>query len=164
MHARLPTTALLLGIAGLVPFIVCGIWAVSSGSPDRGLRGLTALVAYGAVILAFLGGVHWGFVLRPLPEGVVLTTTHSGSRLMLAVMPPLIGWIALLAPLWGVVDLGLVVLIVGFLAAVLTEAQLNRRGLMPQGYMWLRWGLSIVVLMVLITVLTLRLIGATILL
>ncbi|HEX3349624.1 MAG TPA: DUF3429 domain-containing protein [Acetobacteraceae bacterium] len=162
MHARLPTIALLLGIVGLIPFIGCAIATVSAGTPDQTSRGLLALIAYGAVILAFVGGVHWGFALRPMPEGVVLTERHGQARLVLGVIPVLVGWLALLAPLGGVADLGLVVLIVGFLAAVLTEGQLKRRGLMPGGYMLLRWALTIVVLMILITVLTLRLIGATI--
>ena len=164
MHARLPTVALLLGVAGLLPFIGCGILAVSPGTTETAKQGVLALLAYGAVILGFLGGVHWGFALRPMPEGVVLPDAANRTRLAIGVVPSLIGWLALLAPLGGVPDLGLAVLIVGFLAVVLTETQLSRRGLMPGGYMWLRWGLSVIVLMVLITVLTLRLIGVSIVL
>ena len=170
MLARLPTIALLLGIAGLIPFIGAGIAAVSATPQGQDPRGLLAFIGYGAVILSFLGGVHWGFVLKPLPESLpggppgslVVTDTRPGSRLTLGVVPALVGWIAILTYAFGLPWLGLVVLIAGFLATVLTEAQLNRRGLMPARYMWLRWGLTIVVLMILVTVLTLRLIGATI--
>jgi hypothetical protein len=55
------------------------------------------------------------------------------------------------------VDVGLAVLIAGFAAAVLTEARLKRDGLVPTGYMWLRWGQSLVVVAILVTVLTVRL-------
>ena len=62
MTRRLPTFAILLGLAGLLPFAACSLGALSL-EPDQADRALLALVAYGATILAFLGGVHWGFAL-----------------------------------------------------------------------------------------------------
>ena len=56
--------------------------------------------------------------------------------------------------------MALAILIAGFAATVLTETQLRQKQLLPDGYLWLRWGLSLVVVAVLTTVLVLRLIGA----
>lgn len=164
MPRRLPPAAIGLGLAGLVPFVGLGIAALSTGDETAAQRYLLALVAYGAVVLAFLGGVHWGFVLHPsaLPEGMTPDERRDATRLGLGVLPSLLGFAALLTPELSVPEVGLAVLIVGYIATVVTEAQLRRRQMVPGGYMALRWGLSIVVLIVLVTVLALRLIGAKI--
>lgn len=164
MNHRLPPTALLLGIVGLLPFIGLGIAAVSAGTDADNQRYLWGLVGYGAVILAFLGGVHWGFVLHPsaLPANMDPTTRRDAGRLALGVLPSIIGWAALMTPLLAVPEVGLAILIVGYIGTVATEAHWRRRELMPTGYMAMRWGLSVVVVAVLVTVLVLRLIGAKI--
>jgi len=164
----MPLLAIVLGIAGLIPFIVCGLGAISA-NPSQAAAMLTALIGYGAVILSFLGGVHWGFALweagaeetgAPPPSGKV-----QRARLGLGVVPSLIGWVALLVqqamPDW----MALVVLIAGFLATVVVEHRAADRALIqPPKYIWLRWGLTAVVLAMLITVLTLRLLGPRIML
>ncbi|MDE2197632.1 MAG: DUF3429 domain-containing protein [Rhodospirillales bacterium] len=148
----LPSAALLLGLAGLLPFLACGL-AVASLDRAAGAPFMAALIGYGAVVLAFLGAVQWGLVLggAPLPT--------DRRRLALGVAPALIGWLALLAPLVLPAEAGLGALILGFAATIAVE---SRFGWLPPGYAMLRWGLSAVVLAVLITVLTLRLLGATI--
>ena len=164
MSPRLPAAAIALGLAGLIPFIVLGIAAVAEQDAVTAARYLLALVGYGAVVLAFLGGVHWGFILHPgAPEGLAPDARRDATRLGLGVLPSLIGWAALLTPEFGVPEIGLAVLIAGYLATVIGEHQLRRRGAaLSGGYMALRWGLSVVVIVVLVTVLALRLIGATI--
>jgi hypothetical protein len=164
MHSRLPPIAIALGIAGLIPFIGCGIASVSTAD-GQAIRAFAALMEYGAVILAFLGGVHWGFVLAPTPGALPSATApRDNLRLVLGVLPALIGWAALLAAQVLTPDVGLAVLIVGFIATVVTEWQMRDRATIPSGYMWLRWALSLVVLITLITVLALRLLGAKIIL
>ena len=164
MSRRLPPAAIGLGLAGLVPFIGLGIAALATRDDVDAQRYLLALVAYGAVTLAFLGGVHWGFVLHPaaLPEGMSADERRDATRLGLGVLPSLIGFGALLMPLVGVPEVGLAILIAGYLATIVTEVRLHRRDPMPRGYMTLRGALSVVVLIVLVTVLALRLIGAKI--
>jgi len=49
----------LLGYAGLFPFFAAAAAALLGPPPWRGAA-LSALAAYGAVILSFLGAVHWG--------------------------------------------------------------------------------------------------------
>jgi hypothetical protein len=147
MRRALPPLALLLGIAGLIPFAACGYGAVT----NQGDPAAMALAAYGAVILAFLGGVHWGFAL-PEPSG-----RGERARLGLGVLPSLVGWVALLLVIAVDVEAGLALLVVGFLALTIVEARATKAGLVPSGYMTLRYGLSAVVITILVLVLLLRL-------
>ena len=76
---------------------------------------------------------------------------------MLGVVPSLIGWLALLLQMWLLEWMALLVLIAGFIATVVVEHQAARRLLVaPASYIWLRWGLTVVVVAMLVTVLTLR--------
>jgi len=77
-----------LGYAGLLPFVACvlGI-AVLDGEPRQ--FAVRALVAYGAVILSFLGAVHWGLLLRA-------TQARVQRHLVIGVLPSLAAWAALL--------------------------------------------------------------------
>ena len=149
MQRSLPPLALVLGLAGLIPFAACGYGALSTyGEPAA-----QALAAYGAVILAFLGGVHWGFAL-PEPSG-----RGANARIGLGVVPSLIGWVALLLVVAVSVEAGLALLVVGFAALTVVEARAAKAGLMPPGYMVLRYGLSAGVITILTAVLVMRLFG-----
>lgn len=164
MSPRLPPAALLLGVAGLIPFVALGILTLTTDNEALAQRYLWALVAYGGVILAFLGGIHWGFALRPAPspDGMAPSGRREAARLGLGVLPSLIGWAAMLTPLLAVPEIGLAILIAGFVGVVATEARWGRREALPPGYMALRWGLSVVVVAALVTTLALRMIGAKI--
>ena len=67
MFRSLPPLAIILGAAGVIPFVLFGFAAVG-GAPDPALRATQALVGYGAVIMSFLGAVHWGFMLGEREE------------------------------------------------------------------------------------------------
>lgn len=185
MPRRLPLTAIILGLAGLLPFFGFALAAVSTSS-DRSPAILLALIGYGSVVLGFLGGVHWGLVLggRRVPgaslvlgDGTPTTTngdfapgdgvgpappTRDASRLAFGVLPPLAGWFALLVGLVARPSLALALLIVAYLATLVAETRAGRAGLLPAGYMALRWGLSVAVIATLTTVLVIRLLGARI--
>lgn len=80
---RIPDPARILGFAGLVPF-----WAamvVAWGVPAWSGAALAAQLLYGALILSFLGGVHWGDALM----------APDWPRLGWSVTPCLIGWASL---------------------------------------------------------------------
>ena len=160
MNRPLPPFAIVLGAAGLLPFLFCSLGALSLSS-DGSTRSLLALVAYGATILAFLGGVHWGFA---LDAGGAPSERVQRARFGLGVVPSLIGWAALLITFIGLPTAGLLVLTAGFIATTVVEAQAARRGLMPQRYMWLRWGLSIVVVVCLVSVCVIRAFGGRVVL
>lgn len=151
MNRPLPTYAFILGAAGLLPFVATSFGALA-WQGDWGDRSLLALLAYGATILAFLGGVHWGLAL--LDAG----TSDRVQRLRfgLGVVPSLVGWSALLVTFLGLPRTGLVVLLAGFVATTAVEARASRAGLMPHSYMWLRWALSAGVVVCLTAVLVVR--------
>ncbi len=148
MNRTLPTVAMLLGIAGLIPFVLASLGALSLIGQDAHYA-LLALTAYGAVILAFLGGVHWGFGLDA--AGAPPRTIQHG-RFLLGVVPSLVGWAALLVTFIGLPQGGLIVLAAGFVGTTVIEARASREGWMPRAYMGLRWVLSTVVIVLLVSV------------
>lgn len=132
MTEPLPRLARLLGLAGLLPFLGSLALAAAGAEAARGAA-LSALAAYGAVILSFLGAVHWGLALGPgRPEAV-------GARLGLGVLPALIGWVALLLPPVP----ALLLLAAGLLGTAGVETLAARRGMLGAAYLRLRWGLSL---------------------
>ena len=150
MTRPLPALATILGLAGLLPFIGCGVAALGA----QGDRATLALVAYGAVILAFLGGVHWGFaIVDPMGRA-------ERERLGLGVLPSLVGWVSVLLAIAVQLDAGVGLLLLGMLGTTAVEARARRIGLVPGGYMMLRYALSGVVVVVLALVLVLRVVGA----
>ena len=153
----MPALAILLSVLGLIPFIVCGLGAVGP-DPATADRMLAALIGFAAVTLAFVGGIHWGFELQARRADAAI---HR-ARLGLGVVPPLVGWIALLLPLVVAPWVALVVLIAAYIGTALVEQEAARRDLLPVRYMWLRWGFTVVAVAMMVTVLTLRLLGQTI--
>lgn len=94
--------ALRLGYAGLLPFVAGAVlvWLVR---PEVHPYVALALSGYAAVILSFLGGIHWGLAMRdpvpPLPW------------LAWGVVPSLVAWLAMLMPAnAGLVVFGLALL------------------------------------------------------
>ena len=158
MTRPLPKFAIALGLAGLLPFIAASLGALAFQG-DWADRSLLALLAYGATILAFLGGVHWGLALLDEQAERVQRLRYG-----LGVLPSLIGWGALLVTFIGLPRTGLLLMLAGFIATTAVEARAARRGLMPQPYMWLRWALSGGVVVCLATVLLVRAFGGRIVL
>lgn len=114
--------ARLLGIAGLLPFLggAAALWVL----PPEWL-GLTAnaLLAYAALIVSFLGGIHWGLA---MPQPAL-----RRKQLIWGVLPSLLGWAALLLnSVWG-----LVLMAVSLLLCYVVDTQFYR----PLGLgAWLR--------------------------
>jgi hypothetical protein len=150
MNRKLPSIAMLLGIGGLIPFLVCALGALANPPPNDELS-LMALIAYGAVILAFLGGVHWGFGLE---EAGTATGDVQRARFGLGVLPSLMGWVALLVAILSYSRVALAFLTLGYILTTMVEARASRYGYMPRGYMGLRWVLSAIVVVCLATVWT----------
>lgn len=127
-------TAWLIGLAGLLPFAATALGSFAAPDSWQGFAE-GALIAYGAVILSFLGAVHWGLALRAPPEEAAM----GPARLMLGVVPALLGWLALLLP-----DVfALTLLALSILGTAGVEQWARGRGLVPGDYLLLRWVLSI---------------------
>lgn len=88
----------LLGNFGLLPFAVLAAasWLPLDPAPARWVE--LALIAYAAVILSFLGAVHWGLAL--LTPG--LDKAGTWQALGWGVLPSLLGWLALLLAVAGI--------------------------------------------------------------
>jgi hypothetical protein len=150
----MPRSALILGIAGLIPFlagaaITLGLLdAIMDRVAGRGYvlivpaDGPLLMIRYGTIILAFMSGALWGFAARA--EGPV-----RAAGLALSVIPAL--W-AFFAVSGGAVSMA-GNLVSGFLGLLLLDWFFCVRGLAPRWWLRLRIGLTAVVVLCLGTVL-----------
>lgn len=81
---QIPAPQLVLGLAGLIPFWLPVLLLLAEPELPVGFI-ITAQKLYAAVILSFLGGVHWG---------MTVTDRHlsTWTRVGWSVTPSLIGW------------------------------------------------------------------------
>lgn len=137
-----PAAALLLGFAGLLPFVwsaLTQVWAPADAwtmtvfgprfvGPYLGLF-------YGTIILSFMSGVLWGFATRA--EG-----RQAAAGYALSVIPAL----------WAFFFVGdgvtsaTIYLMAGFAGLLLVDAAFVRHGLAPRWWMNLRVPLTVLVL------------------
>ncbi|MCX7558643.1 DUF3429 domain-containing protein [Sulfitobacter sp. F26204] len=139
---RIPASALLLGLAGLVPFLwaallVLDLFAV----PDwplptvLGGDGRLIMIRYGGIILPFMSGVLWGFATNG-------TGRQAAAAYALSVLPAL-WWF--LMPGEGVTS-ALINLMTGFIGLLILDYAFYRWDLAPQWWMSLRIQLTVIVL------------------
>jgi hypothetical protein len=95
------------------------------------------LLSYAAVILAFMGAIHWGLAIRADEA-----SDQAPVQLGLSVIPPLLGWVALSLP----IDLALPVFFVAFAGLYLADLWAVNHGLAPVWYPALRKPLTFVVI------------------
>ena len=134
---KVPLSAGWLGGLGAVPFIgLAGAMPFLTDAPR--LFVAHALLAYGAIILSFLGGVHWGLAIRS-PGSV--DNGELKARLIVSVVPSFIGWIALLIGN----KTGLLILAIAIVAMLFVDLQASRVGPAPPWYAKLRIPLTCVV-------------------
>lgn len=157
MSKGVPVAAAVLGGLGLIPFIGLAALALLSGG-SLGALAMEALAAYGATILSFLGGVYWGFALAHVQQKCNASNpTKSGpdvdealarenaarsglvGRLLLGVLPQLLGWVAVLIPFRG----GQALLAVALLVWLLVERRAVAQGLAPPWFLHLRLPLTL---------------------
>ena len=136
----LPRTVAWLGYGGLIPFLV--LTPVSLLDYHYGALWSDALYAYGAIILSFIGALHWGLAMS-LPE---LSERQRSALFLWSVVPALIAWPAVLfsppiaAPL----------LVFGFIAHYLQDRRLARQASLAVWYLPLRLRLTSVAVVCLI--------------
>lgn len=144
---RVPASALLLGLLGLIPFLwgaIVSLGLLDSASADLTLGGVTLIsandgqllmVRYGVIILCFMSGVLWGFATRA--AGTQATVCY-----MLSVIPAL--WV-FLYPGTGAYSAQLN-LMIGFTMVLMIDFAFWRWELAPRWWMALRVPLSVIVL------------------
>jgi len=132
---RPPKLALGLGLVGLIPFVsgALGLWVTPEAWRERVLE---ELLAYAAIILAFMGAIHWGLAMRAGEE-----SSRAPIQLALSVVPPLLGWVGLSLP----INLAVPIFFFAFAALYFADVWAVRHGLAPVWYPALRRPLSIIV-------------------
>lgn len=120
-----PKTPYFLGLAGLIPFGIAALFT-HSGIDTFVLYGFLAGTAYGAVILSFLGAVHWGLAMQ---DG------RNPYWYFWSITPALFGFASLLI---FNVEIRIVALIPLFGLAWSVDRQAAYHGLIPNWYMRLR--------------------------
>ena len=123
--------ALWLGYAGLIPFVTLATLALLADGELQQLAG-TALIAYGAVIISFLGAWHWSAAINHGGDSA------SPARMVFAVTPALLGWLAILLPF----SYGMALVITGLLMACVADGRWQTTA--PSWYRRLRQRLTLV--------------------
>ena len=137
---RIPTPALILGLAGLAPFVygaLSVLWPAAGGLGESwsvNHSGRALLQIYGIVILCFMAGVIWGFAAKA--QGQEATRFY-----VLSIIPAIFVFLtAFTEP-----RASLVMLIIGFLSLLAIDHSAARLGLAPDWWMRLRLLLSTIV-------------------
>ena len=140
-NSQTPFTAKWLGYAGALPFL--GLSAALFGAGD-GISDIFlpsqisfALLSYGAIILSFLGGLHWGRAVTSPEDRLILSARMA---LIWSVSLSLTGWFALFLPLFWAAAL----LLAGFAAALTADLIWLKKGYWPYWMCGLRVQLSYV--------------------
>ena len=120
--------AQLLGYAGVLP--VAGLLVLAWGDAAWQQLALNLASVYGALILSFLGGIHWGFATSGFT---------SAKHFFVSVIPSLWAWVALASPdLYTVI--GIILGLVLFFAYEKNSAVARR---LPAWYLRLRARLTV---------------------
>lgn len=143
MLGRIPPAALLLGLAGLIPFLwaallVLGFFPLPDWPLPQTLLGdgRLIMIRYGGIILPFMAGVLWGFA------------TNARGRQAIAAYA-----LSVLPALWwffmpgGGVTSALTNLTTGFLGLLLLDYAFYRWDLTPSWWMALRIQLTVIVVL-----------------
>ena len=120
------------GYGGLLPFVALALACMLDGpAPWR-----IALLSYGALILSFVGALHWGVAVSTS----ALSQRQRNVCFVWSVVPALLAWVTFfLAP--GAASM---LLVAGFGAHYLLDRQLARYADLPAWYLPLRLRLTVV--------------------
>jgi hypothetical protein len=153
---QMPNIIIPLSLLGMLPFIALGFGALGN-APQSAAVALVGLIDYAALVLAFAGGVHWGLAL--LPDSV-----RPSIRAIGGIIPMVVAWLGVLLAQLVAPGVALAVLILAYLAMVLTEHRASQRLLLASKYVWTRWAFTAVAVTMMVVVLVLRGLGQTIVL
>jgi hypothetical protein len=139
---RIPAPALLLALAGLIPFLWAALLALGlTSAADWNLPAVFAgdgrllMVRYGGIILPFMAGTLWAFATRA--EGPPAFAAYVASVL------PALWWFFMPGTS---AETALINLAIGFAALLLIEIAFDRWQLTPSWWLALRIQLTVVVL------------------
>lgn len=144
-YASAPRAATWLVTLAVLPIVALALQVVARWPLSPRLTGpaLYNLTIYASVLLAFLGGVHWGLALARSRGGDGALDLRGYG---VALLPALAGW----AGLWFAARNGLLVLAAGFVAALAYDLWAVRIGEAPGWYGRLRVAMTVVVVAALV--------------
>jgi len=131
-----------LALSGAIPFVAgaAGLWMLPR---TYAAELIYPLVAYGAVILAFIGAVHWGLAMTLENAG---DSDRAARQFRLSVSSPLIAWVALmLEP-----EIAMTVLAFAIAGVYAIDCDAVKRGIAPLWYQRLRLPISVLVIALLL--------------
>lgn len=143
-QTTIPLAALWLGVAGLIPFVAAAVQIATHWPLGPRMTGpaLFHLGAYGACILSFMGGVHWGLAVSAAPGDIATDLRRYG----VSVLPALLAWFGLYVG----AQKGLLLLAAGFATLLVYDLATVARREAPRWYARLRGGLTSVVVIALL--------------
>ena len=140
MPQIIPPIVAWLGYGGLFPFVVLA--AARWFDTNHSSLWRDALLGYGAVILSFVGALHWGFAMSQSD----MTPNQRPNSFVWSVVPSLLAWVALLmTPKYATL-----LLVAGFLAHFWQDRRLVQLVNLPAWYLPLRFRLTSVAIFSLI--------------
>ena len=144
----IPNGVVWLGYGGLLPFVGLAVGCFTDAG--YGVLCQVALIHYGAVILSFVGALHWAFAMT-LPG---LSAAKRRECFAWSVTPALLAWVAAMfmaVPAQGSMvsifygfAVAAALLIVGFAANYAQDVRLARVAALPLWYLPLRLRLTTV--------------------
>ena len=127
-----PRSVAWLGYGGLLPFVALALACVLDGAAPWQF----ALLSYGALILSFVGALHWGVAI----SASVLNERQRNVCFVWSIVPALLAW----ATFFMQPGAASVLLMAGFGAHDLQDRQLARHAGLPAWYLPLRLRLTAV--------------------
>ena len=132
--------AKILGYAGLIPFIILSI---GSWIEIPYLHNIVyVLITYAAIILSFMGAIHWGMAMSK-------TDNKQNKTFIISVIPALAAWFSLLIAEF----FSLIILLMGFILLISYDLAVEKSQGFPGWYIPMRIRLTFIVLLSLISTL-----------
>lgn len=130
-------TAKFLGYSGLIPFVT---FSIGSWLPQPyNSYAIQILIAYAAIILSFMGAIHWGVAMTSADE-------QRSKYIIASVIPALTAWLALLMNEIP----ALVTLLAGFIALIGFDWAVEKPQRLPDWYVPMRNILTFIVVLCLL--------------
>lgn len=137
---RIPFMAFSVGVCSFIPLIIMAFFIVIYPSSASIQVLMNSFIGYTAILLSFIGGVNW---VLSMQKPVIFLQEEVGDlnnrRLLLAVIPCLIGEGCIILVSCHYVLTTLLILITSFLGVFFYERKSYMTTEVPGGYLVLRW-------------------------
>ena len=137
----LPLAAALCAIAGGYPLVIM-TGMIAFGYTVPGIDNRFALMSYAAIMLTFMGAVHWGLamLLPAAGDDIRFGSKRDWRAYASSMAPGLIAWLGLLMPARA----GAWLMVAGFGGLIVYDIRCMRMGEAPTWFIRLRLPLAIV--------------------